>query len=378
MDQASTSAAPMLSLDGITKTYGRNSAVDHVSLEIAAGEFVTLLGPSGSGKTTCLRIVAGIVKPDSGRLLIAGRDVLRTPMHKRNIGMVFQNYSLFPHMTVAQNVAYPLRVRGVGRDSATSRVSNALEMVQLERLSDRRPDQLSGGQQQRVALARALVFDPDVLLLDEPLSALDRVLREGMQLELRRIHETTGTTMVCVTHDRSEALTMSDRVIVLRDGRVVQDASPREIYRNSNSRFVAEFLGETNVIPMRARRAGDTGVLTDAVGREVAVPAERMPDAAEVDVVFRVETVEVVDADLAGSRSGGPTAFWEGHVREAVFLGEAIRYVIDCEPHRIVARVPLSAVAQTVVQGSRVQVVLDPDDAMVFPSGTVDQPAARP
>lgn len=363
---ADSGIQPMLELDEVTKRYSGSKAVDGVSVSINAGEFVTLLGPSGSGKTTCLRIIAGMISPDEGRLRIAGRDVSRTPMNKRNIGMVFQNYSLFPHMTVAQNVAYPLRVRGGDRRGAQTAIEQALSLVRLEGFGGRRPDQLSGGQQQRVALARALVFKPDVLLLDEPLSALDRVLREGMQLELRRIHESTGTTMVCVTHDRSEALTMSDRIIVLRDGKIIQDGAPEQIYTNSNSRFVAEFLGETNVLQMNASRSGHTVQLKDVAGRTLTLTDEagRVP-AGLADVVFRVENISVSTVDDKQNRRE-----WLGVVSEAVFLGDAVRYVIECAPHTITARVPIQAVSTSIVRGSKVSVGLNPQTAMVFSPGT--------
>ncbi|MGL5735163.1 MAG: ABC transporter ATP-binding protein, partial [Beijerinckiaceae bacterium] len=274
---------PIVQLKQIRKVYGGLVALDDVNLDVCEGEFLTLLGPSGSGKTTCLRVIAGMLKPDSGQLLIAGNDMSSVPMHKRNIGMVFQSYSLFPHMTVAQNVAYPLRVRGVSPGEAAERVGRALDMVRLAALAERRPEQLSGGQQQRVALARALVFNPDVLLLDEPLSALDRVLREELQYELRRIHRETGMTMVCVTHDRVEALAMSDRVVVMRAGGIVQHGTPRDIYEHSSSRFVAEFLGELNILPMTVQNGG---TLTDSTGRSLAIEASAAL-GSKVDVAVR-------------------------------------------------------------------------------------------
>jgi ABC-type Fe3+/spermidine/putrescine transport system ATPase subunit len=347
--------AAFVRLDRIRKSYGSVVALDDISLDIAEGEFVTLLGPSGSGKTTCLRAIAGMLTPDSGSLSIASRDVSAVPMNKRNIGMVFQNYSLFPHLTVAENVAFPLRVRRMVTAEIAKQVEAALRLVHLTGLGERRPAQLSGGQQQRVALARALVFKPDVLLLDEPLSALDRLLREEMQFELRRIHRETGKTMICVTHDRSEALTMSDRVVVMRDGRIVQDDAPEAIYLRSESRFVAEFLGEVNVIPLTLRN----GIATDPIGRTLPLAAATAPDGP-IDMVLRVENVAVVAASGQSDEHG-----WRGIVSEAVFLGDAVRFIIDCKPHALTARVPLDRTGG-LRAGSDVEIHFDLDHTMVF------------
>ena len=357
-DRIATDAG-FVGLDRIRMTYGPVVALDDVTLDIREGEFVTLLGPSGSGKTTCLRAIAGMLTPDSGRLTISGRDVSRVPMHRRNIGMVFQNYSLFPHMNVAENVAYPLRVRRVRGAEAEARVRRALELVRLGDFAHRRTTELSGGQQQRVALARAIVFEPDVLLLDEPLSALDRVLREEMQLELRRIHREIGTTMICVTHDRAEALVMSDRVVVMRDGAIVQDATPEAIYLQPKTRFVAEFLGEINRLPMTVsgpRR------LADARGREIAVETDLAdPSGSPVELAARVEQVAV----RALSSPGDP-ADWCGTIREALFLGDGVRLVIDCEPHEIIARLTLDR-AIGLRAGMPVALDFAPGSVLVFP-----------
>jgi ABC-type Fe3+/spermidine/putrescine transport system ATPase subunit len=253
-------------------------------------------------------------------------------------------------------VAFPLRVRRLAAAEITKQVEAALGLVHLAGLGERRPAQLSGGQQQRVALARALVFKPDVLLLDEPLSALDRLLREEMQFELRRIHRETGTTMICVTHDRSEALTMSDRVVVMRDGRIVQDDAPETIYLRSQSRFVAEFLGEVNVIPMELRN----GIATDTTGRRLPLAAAATAPDGPVDMVLRVENV-AVDAV-----SGLPEEYgWRGIVNEAVFLGDAVRFLIACTPHTLTARIPLDR-ARGLRAGSAVDICFDLDHAMVF------------
>ena len=218
-----------ITIRSVTKTYGDVYALDEVDLDVQSGEFLTLLGPSGSGKTTLLMVLAGFTRPDHGSVLFGESEVIRMPPHKREVGMVFQNYALFPHMTVAGNIGFPLRLRGIDKKSARERVENALGTVQLGGYGDRRIDQLSGGQMQRVALARAIVFEPRILLMDEPLSALDKKLREHMQIELRHLHEKRGMTTVYVTHDQREALTMSDRVAVINDGKLMQLDSPRQI-----------------------------------------------------------------------------------------------------------------------------------------------------
>jgi putative spermidine/putrescine transport system ATP-binding protein len=244
-----------ISIERITKAYGAFHALDDVSLEIGASEFLTLLGPSGSGKTTLLMVLAGFVRPSDGRIRVGGRDLTRVPPHKRDFGMVFQNYALFPHMNVFANVAYPLRLRGVDRQSIARRVGEALDLVRLGHLAERGVDELSGGQRQRIALARAIVFEPKVLLMDEPLSALDKNLREQMQIEIRSLHETLGITTVYVTHDQREALTMSDRIAVMDHGRIVQIDTPRRLYERPSDAFVAEFIGESSLLPVM--REGD-------------------------------------------------------------------------------------------------------------------------
>ena len=233
-----------------TKTYGEVRALDHVDLDVQSGEFLTLLGPSGSGKTTLLMVLAGFTRPDSGSLRFGDREMIRTPPHKRQVGMVFQNYALFPHMDVAGNIGFPLKLRGVSKDDLSARVENVLATVQLQGYGDRRINQLSGGQKQRVALARAIVFEPRILLMDEPLSALDKKLREYMQIELRRLHEKLGMTTVYVTHDQREALTMSDRVAVINHGKLIQLDEPRRIYDHPVNPFVANFIGESTLLPV--------------------------------------------------------------------------------------------------------------------------------
>ena len=232
---------------GISKDYGSNTVLDAVDLDIHAGEFLTLLGASGSGKSTLLNIIAGFIKPTEGRVEVDGVDLTKLPPHKRGLGMVFQHYALFPHMTVAENVAFPLKRQKVAKKDIATRVAEALDMVELGHMGKRKPTELSGGQQQRVALARAIVFRPRVLLMDEPLGALDKMLREQLQLEIRSLHKDMGITFVFVTHDQDEALTMSDRIALLRDGRIVQLGTPTELYDEPNGRYAAEFVGVSNI-----------------------------------------------------------------------------------------------------------------------------------
>ena len=289
-----------LSLRNLVKSYdGTVKAVDDVSIEIERGEFITLLGPSGSGKTTTLMMIAGFELPTSGRIELGGRDLLASRPHERNIGMVFQNYALFPHMTALDNVAFPLRMRKVAKAERKARALATLEMVGLASFAGRHPRELSGGQQQRVALARALVFNPDVLLLDEPLGALDKNLREQMQVEIKRIHAGLRVTMIYVTHDQTEAMTMSDRIAVFRDGRIEQIASPLEIYRRPATRFVGEFVGDSNFfagtvdpdVPGRVQLAG-LGAIEVA-----ALPAAVAGRGGAVDVMLRPEKLRRAGPD---------------------------------------------------------------------------------
>ena len=236
-----------LDISGMTKRYNKTTVVDRFALSVREGEFVSLLGPSGCGKTTTLQMLGGFVEPDEGAILLEGRDLIATPPSKRGLGMVFQSYALFPHMTAAQNIAYGLEVRRVGRAERDERVQKALDLVGLSQYGDRYPRRMSGGQQQRVALARALVIRPRVLLLDEPLSNLDANLREEMQIELRRIQQTTGTTTILVTHDQTEAMALSDRIVLMRAGQIEQIGAPEEVYERPQNSFVAQFLGKTNL-----------------------------------------------------------------------------------------------------------------------------------
>jgi putative spermidine/putrescine transport system ATP-binding protein/spermidine/putrescine transport system ATP-binding protein len=301
---------------GIGKRFGGAPVLDNVGIAFRAGGFTSLLGPSGSGKTTLLRIVAGFVAPDSGRVRIGGRDVTDVPVHARNIGMVFQSYALFPHMTVAENVAFGLHRRGVRGAEVKRRVGDVLAMVQLDALAARLPRQLSGGQQQRVALARAIVINPSVLLLDEPLSALDRRLRQEMQVELRRIQQGSGLTTIFVTHDQEEALTLSDHVAILDRGRIVQEGAPLAIYERPTSRFAAAFLGDANFL---------TGTPV-AGGLDVAGHIIRLSGAATGTVAIRPEKM-TLSAEEAGS--DGFDNRLAATVRQVVYAGAATTYLLD-------------------------------------------------
>jgi spermidine/putrescine ABC transporter ATP-binding subunit len=254
-----------LSFEAVSRSYGATAAVRDVTLEVRPGEFLTLLGPSGCGKSTLLRLAAGLESPDGGRVVISGRDVTGVPPHRRPVNMVFQHYALFPHRTVAGNVAFGLEMARLARPEIATRVARALETVRMADLGDRRIDQLSGGQKQRVALARALVLEPEVLLLDEPMSALDRQLRQEMQVEVKHLHERLGTTFLFVTHDQEEALTMSDRVAVMNDGRIEQIGAPEELYEGPQTRFTAEFLAVRNLwrVTVGAVGGGRATVATD-------------------------------------------------------------------------------------------------------------------
>ena len=301
-----TEPQPAIRLSGLTKEFGAVTAVDHVDLEIAAGEFFSMLGPSGSGKTTVLRLIAGFEQPTGGTIELFGHDVTTRAPFDRDVNTVFQDYALFPHMNVLDNVAYGLRVRGIGRRERNERAMRALASVRLEQLATRKPSQLSGGQRQRVALARATVVEPKVLLLDEPLGALDLKLREQMQVELKQIQRDLGITFIFVTHDQEEALTLSDRIAVFNNGRIEQLGTPAELYERPGSRFVADFVGTSNLFDDERSR--------ELLGRggEHSVRPEKMT----------VDTAEHDGADITNA--------W-GTVVEAIYLGSGIRLVIDLD-----------------------------------------------
>jgi putative spermidine/putrescine transport system ATP-binding protein len=320
---AKTAGSPIVRLSGVQKSYdGRNLVVKGLDLDIRRGEFLTMLGPSGSGKTTTLMMIAGFEAPTRGAIHLNGTDITGLPPHKRGIGMVFQNYALFPHMTVAENVGYPLKLRGLGKTEIGRQSQAALDMVKLGSLGDRRPAQLSGGQQQRVALARALVFKPELILLDEPLGALDKKLREQLQLELKTIHSQLGVTMIYVTHDQSEALTMSDRIAVFENGEIQQLAGPVELYERPANAFVADFVGENNRLAGRVE-AVSGGLLTARLTGGRQVVASAMGPLAVGDNV----TLSVRPEKIVLSPAPDFDNIFTVPVSGQIYLGDAIRMV---------------------------------------------------
>jgi spermidine/putrescine ABC transporter ATP-binding subunit len=349
----------VIEIVGVTKRFGSVTAVDDVSLSIAEGEFFGLLGPSGCGKTTLLRMLAGFESPDAGQLLLDGSDLVGVKPYRRPVNMMFQSYALFPHMSVERNVAYGLRMEGVPRREAFERAHEALALVQLEGLAGRRPAQLSGGQKQRVALARALVKRPRVLLLDEPLSALDRQIRGEMQIELKRIQHTVGVTFVVVTHDQEEALTMADRIAVMERGKVVQIGAPEALYETPVTPFVARFLGDSNLFTGALDAGGGVPSLTEGQARWLvdagAVDRLGLSPGAEATVVVRPERMSIVAASGADRLPAGTNAV-SGIVAETVYLGAARKIVVDLPEGRSV-QVRLESRARDVAFG--------PGDAVV-------------
>ncbi len=319
-----TAVGHAIRIDRVTKRYGAAAALDDVSFEIRRGSFLTLLGPSGSGKTTLLMTIAGFIQPDAGNIEVDGRIVTHLAPEKRDFGMVFQGYALFPHLTVARNVAFPLVVRRRPRAEISARVAKALDLVQLGHLADRYPRQLSGGQQQRVALARALVFEPQVLLLDEPLSALDKTLRADLQWELKDLHRRLGMTFVSVTHDQDEALSMSDEVAIIRNGRIVQSGDPETLYERPDTHFVAGFLGKSNFVsgPIESDADGSTRLV--AGGLRLALPEGAAATARTVMLAVRPEKIAVTRDEPGGSVNAVA-----GKLQDWTYLGATIHCRVD-------------------------------------------------
>jgi spermidine/putrescine transport system ATP-binding protein len=348
-------------LEGLAKRFDQVVAVDGIDLDIPSGEFFSLLGPSGCGKTTTLRMIGGFERPDEGRILLDGRDMAQTPPHKRPVNTVFQNYALFPHLSVAENVAFGLRLQKVGRDDSGRRVSEALRLVRLEGYEDRRPTQLSGGQQQRVALARALVLNPAVLLLDEPLGSLDAKLRKALQIELKSIQEEVGITFIYVTHDQEEALTMSDRIAVMSNGKVVQVGPPKEVYEAPATAYVADFLGVSNLMDARAEGSAD-GRCRVRLG-EFALVAEagETGSSGDVKVVIRPERIQVEDG-----RTDGENRI-PGMVERTVYLGPTMQVIVQLPEGRVVqAMIPNRGEEHGFAQGASVTLHLPPEDLRVL------------
>jgi putative spermidine/putrescine transport system ATP-binding protein len=357
-------------LHELTKTYGPVVAVRDVSVTIAPGSFFTILGPSGSGKTTTLMMVAGFAYPTSGEVFVDGKPMAALPPQKRDLGMVFQSYAVFPHLTVFDNVAFPLQIRKTSRSEILRRVGDALELVRLTGYEQRLPRQLSGGEQQRVALARALVFRPRVLLMDEPLGALDKKLRAHMQLELKHIQRHLHVTVIYVTHDQEEALTMSDRVAVMQGGRIEQVGAPAELYDKPLSRFVADFLGESNFLDAIAVAAlGGERWRCRATGGLEFSGVGAVPLQAGQPVTAAVRPEKLVQAEDAGAAALGPGAnSCKGLVEEAIYVGDATRYRVGLGADGALSvKVTNRVGARPAATGAAIALAWSPEDTRIFP-----------
>jgi len=361
---AAADALGAVRFNAVTKRFGKTTALDEVSIEIMQGEFMTLLGPSGCGKTTLLNLAAGFLSPDGGEIRIAGERMNDVPTYKREIGMMFQNYALFPHMDVAENVAYGLKVRGVAKNERERRIEAVLALVRLTGFEDRTPRQLSGGQQQRVALARALVINPTVLLLDEPFSALDKNLRASMQVELREIQRKLNVTTIFVTHDQSEALSLSDRLAVMSEGRIRQLGTPEEIYRRPSDRFVASFIGDANVLRGWLDSMEGTSAIVAVGTARVRVPhgpLAGLTGSAPVDLFVRPEHLAISEATEVCAASGTiiTHVYQGGHVDTYIECGDSSRerLLVRSGGHEALSRWP---------SGSLVGISITSGEAVAF------------
>ena len=352
-----------ITIEQISKRYGRVFALDHVDLHIKSGEFLTLLGPSGSGKTTLLTVLAGFTRPDSGSLKFGDTEMVCVAPHKRDVGMVFQNYALFPHMSVGANVGFPLRLRGVSKREITDRSERALEMVRLGGYAARGVETLSGGQRQRVALARAMVFEPRIMLMDEPLSALDKQLREHMQIELRQLHDKLGMTTVYVTHDQREALTMSDRIAVINAGRIMQLDTPRAIYERPRNRFVAEFIGESSFLQVQV--AGGRVRL----GNQTLRTAGAAPSDGPMLLMLRPERLRVLGAQDADQAQDATLNLLEATLVATVYQGDSsLMQLALPDGSTLSVRGPsgATAAATQALPGARLQLALKVEDTVLI------------
>lgn len=367
-DARVTGLGAAIELEDLVKRYGSTAAVDRVTLTIGAGEFVTLLGSSGSGKTTTLMMIAGFVPPDSGEIRIGGRDISGLPPERRGLGVVFQSYALFPHMTVFENVAFPLRLRRISSAEIARRVGEMLDLVDLGGLADRRIASLSGGQQQRVALARAIVFEPPVLLMDEPLGALDRKLRDQLQTEIKRIQQELDVTVVYVTHDQEEALALSDRIAIMSHGRIEQVGTPDEVYESPVSPFVASFLGESNFIEAtRDPAAPDGGSFVPVAAPTLRLrghPASSADNATHLTAMVRPEAIRLGET---GKHSPNRVS---GTVRMREFLGAAVRLVVCTPVGDLVVRLPRLAAGTSLSPGAEVTLSWEQEDMSIFPANS--------
>jgi putative spermidine/putrescine transport system ATP-binding protein len=361
---SSTEAAgAALRLEGVTKHYGGLTALARTDLEVRPGEFFGLIGPSGSGKSTLLGMIAGFVPPSGGRILLDGADIVSLPPYRRNLGMVFQNYALFPHMSVAENIAFPLRMRRLPRSEIEARVRRMLEIVRLAGFGERSPAQLSGGQQQRVALARAASYGPSLLLMDEPLGALDKNLREEMQYEIKRFHREIGATVLYVTHDQDEAATMSDRIAILNQGRIAQIGRPRELYDAPASPFVASFLGEANLFEVSEVSQAPPLRLRVETREGLTLSANQHPHIEGGAVVcVRPEAIQIAKS------AGAAPNIVAGRVLDVVYTAGSLRYRVEVAGARVVlVRRPLQRQAPAIEAGSQVYLSWDVSDTILVP-----------
>jgi spermidine/putrescine transport system ATP-binding protein len=371
------SPTPDLTFEDVSKSFGDVRAVDGVSFQVERGEFYSLLGPSGCGKTTTLRLIAGFELPDDGRILLEGADMTQTPPNERRVNTVFQQYALFPHLTVEDNVAYGLKQAKVSKSDMATRLDEALRRVRLEDLRKRRPRELSGGQQQRVALARALINEPTALLLDEPLAALDLKLRRAMQVELKKLQERVGITFIYVTHDQEEALTLSDRIAVMNDGRILQEGTPHEIYERPRTRFVADFIGQTNFFEGSVEEDGDVVVVRDKTGLVIrCAPVNFAQRGGDVAVSVRPEKI----APLNGSATQANV--FEGTFLRRTYLGDLVEYHVLLQGGReltVQRQNERDDLASRWSVGDRVSVAFDEESALVLEMDAtfVDEDEAR-
>ncbi len=355
-------ADTLLSLIDVGKTYGAVTAAAGINLEVGQGEFVTFLGPSGSGKTTTLMMVAGFVEATSGEILLDGKPLNPLPAYKRDIGMVFQHYALFPHMTVAQNVSFPLEMRHIGKEERRRQVEEVLSLVGLEGFDSRYPKQLSGGQQQRVALARAMVFKPRLLLMDEPLGALDKKLREHMQIEIMHLHKNLGITILYVTHDQEEALVMSDRIAVFNQGRIEQIGRPQDLYETPKTRFVADFIGETNFLSGRLEQVAKGFGILERAGRPSGRLGQEMALGSAAVLAVRPERMQVGKAAPEGNNQVA------GTLTDLIYLGQSRKLVARLEDGNEVVALEQAGGEQIALQeGEQVIFSWKAEDARVLP-----------
>ena len=363
-DGTSGASAPMVELRSVSKQYGAAAALSEIDLTVAKGEFVTLLGPSGSGKTTLLNIIAGMAQPTSGQVVIDGRDATHLAPSERGLGMVFQNYALMPHMTIFDNIAFPLRVRKMARAQIEQKVHDVLKLIRLPDIAQRRPRELSGGQQQRVSLARCIVYNPSLILLDEPLGALDKKLREQMQLEIKRIHSELGITMLNVTHDQDEALTLSDRIVLMNGGRIEQQCAPADLYFRPRTVFAADFMGEANLFPATLRAIdGDTVRLDSPVGELQAMRPDFLAgEGAGFTVLVRPENVTM-------SASAAPGAnVVRGTLRDSIVLSGVVKHYVSLAGREVIVQEANHARRRTHLPGHEVFLTWNWRDALVLPA----------